>query len=79
MVAHFDEALVGILHGIGDEIGEHLLDAALVEDGTAGGVGIVLDELYARLLHSLGECLADVVEEQGEVYLRGFDGERLAH
>ena len=79
MVTHLDEALVGILHGIGDKVGEHLLYAALVEDGTAGGIGIVLDELYPRLLHSLGERLADVVEEQGEVYLRGFDGERLAH
>ena len=79
MVAHLDETLMGVFDGVGDEIGEHLLHTALVEHGGACGVGIVLDELHAWLLNTLGKRLADVVEDRREVALFGLDGQRLTH
>ena len=79
VVAYLDEALMGVLDGIGDEVGEHLLHTALVEHGGACGVGVVLDELHARLLHALGERLADVVEDGRDVALGGLDGQCLTH
>ena len=79
MVAHLDETLMGVFDGVGDEIGEHLLHTAFVEHGGARGVGVVLDELHAWLLNTLGERLADVFEDGREVALGGLDGQRLTH
>ena len=79
MVTHLDETLMSVFDGVGDEIGEHLLHTALVEHGGACGVGVVLDELHARLLHALGERLADVVEDGRDVALGGLDGQCLTH
>ena len=78
-IAHLDMTLMGVLHGIGNEVGEHLLDAALVERGGEGGIRIVLDELHAGLLYALGEGLTDVVEHLSEVARLGLDGEGLTH
>ena len=79
MVTHFDISLVGIFHGVGDKVGEHLLYAPLVEHCDAVSIRIVLDEFHAWLLHALGKRLTDVVEHLSEVNLLGFDGQSLSH
>ena len=63
VVANLDKSFVGVLHGISDEVREYLLDTAFVKYGRTCGVGVVFDELYTWFLNTLGECLADVVED----------------
>ena len=78
-VAHLDMALVGVLHGVGGEVGQHLLDTAYVKHNREGVIGIVLNELHPRFFHALGQGLADVVEYHGKVAGCRLDSERLSH
>ena len=78
-IAHLDMPLVGIFYSIGDKIGEQLLDAALVKEGKIALVRILLDKLHAWFLHTLFECLTDVIEGLGDVYLFWEDGQCLTH
>lgn len=64
MVTYLDKSFMGVLHGVSDEVREYLLHTSFVKYGWTCGVGIVFDELNARFLYSLGECLADVVEDR---------------
>ena len=52
-IAHADMSLMGVFDGIGDEVGEKLLQSACIEHGGVGRVWIVLLELNTRLLHTL--------------------------
>ena len=47
-IAHTDMSLLGIFHGIGDEVGEQLLQTACVKYGGESGVGIVFLEFDIR-------------------------------
>lgn len=71
-VSDFDVPLVGILDGVGDEVGNDLLNTSPVEDGRKGFVGIVLHELYTRLFHMLGHCVADVVKRLRKIDVGRF-------
>ena len=73
--AEADMTLGGELHGVGDEVGEHLLDAANVDDGGKMVVGTFPQEFHVGVLNALGQGGADVVEVYGEVGLLRFDGE----
>ena len=77
-VAQSDVALFGELYGVGDEVGEHLLDTFKVERGNEGVVGILLDELQFLAMHALLEGQADVVEGGSEVDGLGLDCECAA-
>ena len=61
-VAHFDMSLLGVFHGIGHEVGDHLLYTARVEMCGERLVGIVLDKLHLRVLHTFCGCGTDIVE-----------------
>ena len=67
--------LLGVLDGIGDEVGDDLLNAPDVEGGGQMAVRIVFDELHGTLgiLYTQFERLADVVEGWGEVYIVWHD------
>ena len=62
-------SLLGVLHGIGHEVGDDLLDASGVQFGFQCLVGVVLDELHPRCLHALCQRQAYLVEGFGEVHL----------
>lgn len=62
LVSHPDMSLLCVLDSVDDEVGDDLLNASFVESCVEGGVGVFLDELDAGCLHTLLECLADVVE-----------------
>ena len=62
-------SLVGVLDGIGDEVGDDLLDASAVDIGLQAFVGVDLLELDARLLDTLGQRDAGGGELLREVYL----------
>ena len=78
-IAHLDVTLVGVLHGIGHEVSQQLLDTALVKVGDIRFVWIVLDEGDARLLHALLQGLTHIIEGLGNVDLLWKDGEGLTH
>ena len=78
-IADTDVSLVGVLDGIGDEVGEDLLQASLVDIGGIGVVGVVLDKLHTGFLNTLCQCLADVVKDLRKVDMLGFDGDGLSH
>ena len=46
-------SLVGIFHGIGDEVGDDLMDTGVVENGDETVVRVLLDEFHAWLLYTL--------------------------
>ena len=66
-VTNFDVPFVGVLHGIGDEVGDDLLYALLVGAGEELGFRIVCDEFHPRLGDALSHRLAHLVEESREV------------
>ena len=72
-VAHLDVALMGVLHGVGDEIGDDLLDASVVNMCDEGSIWILLDELHARFQHTTLQRFADIIETLGEVDFFRFD------
>ena len=78
-IAHLDMALMRILHGIRREIREDLLHTSLVKGRHIVVIGIILDKLHPRLLHTLGEGLTDIIEDSDEIHLLGFDGQGLSH
>ena len=61
-------SLVGIFHGIGDEIGDDLMDTGIVENGDETVVRVLLDEFHTWLLHTLLQRFANVVETLGKVH-----------
>ena len=71
--------LLGVFHGIGDEVGKHLLQASLVQDGRTAIVGTVFFKWQASLLDTLGKCLTDVIEDAWQVNGFRFDGHGLSH
>ena len=60
-------SLVGVFDGIGQEVGDDLLDATVIDHRQVVLVGIVLEEPYTRLLHPHLQLLAQTVEGLGEV------------
>ena len=68
-------SLLGVLHGVGHEVGAHLLDAGLVEARAIVLVGVVGNEGHLGVLHALGQRLADVVEGLCEVEVDGIDAQ----
>ena len=72
-VTHLDVSLVGVFGGIGDKVGNDLLEAAVVNDGREAGVRILFQEFYSRGQNLFIERLADVVEGACEVDFVGFD------
>ena len=68
-IAYLNVTLVGVLHGIGHEVSQQLLDTALVKVGDIRFVWIVLDEGNAWFLHALFKCLTHIIEGLGNVDL----------
>ena len=69
-------SLLSVFDSISHEIGDDLLYASFVKACVEDLIGIVFDELDFRLLHTLLDGLADVIEELCEVHVSGFDGKR---
>ena len=78
-VAQLDMSLMRVLHGVGGEVREHLLDTSLVDSRREGVVWIVLDKFYSGFLYTLGKCLTDIIEYLCKVTFRRFDGKGLPH
>ena len=60
---------MGIFDGIGDKIGNDLLDAPIVHVNYQRRHRVILLELHTRFLHTLLERLADVVKLMREIDL----------
>ena len=54
-VSYADVSLLGVFYGIGNEVGEQLLQTPGVEHRSESGVGIVLLEFNVRCLYALLE------------------------
>ena len=53
VVPHLDISLLGILDGVGDEVGYHLLYAGAVHDGRQRRVGVFFEEDDVGIVHAL--------------------------
>ena len=69
-------SFLGELHGIGDEVGEHLMHPSDVEGGDKRVVGVLLLELHGGFLYTLRQGETDILEGSGEIHLLRFDGDR---
>ena len=58
-IAQFDMALMGIFHGICEEIGDNLTYATIIDGDEEGIVGIIYNELYGWFADTLFERLAE--------------------
>ena len=68
-------SLGGELHGVGYEVGQHLLDTSDVEVGVEVVERTVFLELHVGVLYALSQGDTDILEGQSEVGLLRFDGE----
>jgi hypothetical protein len=66
-IAHTDMPLLGVLDGIGDKVGDDLLNTALVDADRKRITRTVTQELHARLLYTLSQRFTDVGELTDEV------------
>ena len=65
---------VGVFHRVGEEVGDYLAYATLVDINNERGVGIFGDEFHRRFTHSLFKRLAKQGEFLGKITFLGIDG-----
>ena len=76
-IAHLDISVVGVLHRVGHEVGDNLLQALAIRTGRTRGVWIVLDEHDVGLGNALRDGMTHLVEERGEVETDRYDALRF--
>ena len=72
-VANLDMPLMGVFHGVDDEVGDDLRQAFGIDLDRKGVVRIVFQKLYGWILHPGAQRLEQFVERLGEIDLEGFD------
>ena len=72
-ISQFDMSLMGVLDGIGKEVGDDLRHAVGIDFDIQRVVGIVLLEFHTRFLHSRSQRFEELVECLREIHVDGFD------